>query len=107
MVSLNSASTPPAREGVPSAAPGAGLSMLLATGWMVAGWVLLVGGYVCGALFLPQGSGLTAFGNMIQCFVPLLANTGLLLNATSPRWRQNWFWLLLALGCTLWMFGQV
>jgi len=75
--------------------------------WITAGWVLLVGGYIAGALLLPPGDSRTAFGNMIQCFVPLLANTGLLLNAASPRWRQNWFWLLLALGCTLWMGGQI
>jgi signal transduction histidine kinase len=72
----------------------------------VAGWILLVGGYIAGALLLEPGDRLTTFGNVIQCIVPLLANTGLLLNATSPRWRQNAFWLLLALGCTLWMAGQ-
>jgi len=77
------------------------------TAWIAAGWVLLVGGYVAGALLMRQGDQLTAFGDLIQCFVPLLANTGLLLNAASPRWRQNWFWLLFALGCTLWMGGQV
>ena len=60
-----------------------------------------------GALLMPAGDRLTTFGDVIQCFVPLLANTGLLLNAASPRWRQNWFWLLLAMGCTLWMSGQV
>jgi signal transduction histidine kinase len=91
----------------PGAAPDTGLTVLFATWWIAAGWILLVGGYVAGALLLRPGEGLTAFGNTIQCFVPLLANTGLLLNATSPRWKQNWFWLLLALGCTLWMFGQI
>jgi len=83
------------------------LSPLLATWWIAAGWILLVGGYIAAALLLRPGDSRTGFGNMIQCFVPLLANTGLLLNATSPRWRQNWFWLLMALGCTLWMFGQI
>jgi len=82
-------------------------SVPAATAWFAAAWVLLVGGYVAGALLIPAGERLTSFGDLIQCFVPLLANTGLLLNAASPRWRQNWFWLLFALGCTLWMGGQV
>ena len=107
-MAFSSASPIAAREGVPPTdGAGGGLFVLLATGWIAAGWVLLVGGYIAGALFFRPGDQLTAFGNMIQCFVPLLANTGLLLNATSPRWRQNWFWLLLALGCSMWMFGQV
>jgi len=83
------------------------LSVSSATAWIAGGWVLLVGGYVAGALLIPAGERLTTFGDVIQCFVPLLANTGLLLNAASPRWRQNWFWLLFAAGCTLWMGGQV
>jgi signal transduction histidine kinase len=83
------------------------LSPPSATKWIAAGWVLLVGGYVAGALLMRPGDRLTAFGDLIQCFVPLLANTGLLLNAASPRWRQNWFWLLFALSCTFWMGGQI
>jgi len=95
-------------QGVPKSSrqPGA-LSISSATAWIGAGWVLLVGGYVAGALLIRPGDRLTAFGDVIQCFVPLLANTGLLLNAASPRWRQNWFWMLFALSCTLWMGGQV
>ena len=105
---MSSASLEAVREGVPPAVgPRGGLSILFATWWMAAGWIFLVGGYIAGALLLRPGDHLTAFGDSIQCFVPLLANTGLLLNAASPRWRQNWFWLLFALGCTLWMFGQL
>jgi signal transduction histidine kinase len=95
-------------RGVPEAPRGRRLlSISSATAWIAGGWILLVGGYVAGALLLPAGDRLTAFGDVIQCFVPLLANTGLLLNAASPRWRQNWFWLLFALSCTLWMAGQI
>jgi signal transduction histidine kinase len=75
--------------------------------WVAAGWVLLVGGYIAAGVILPPGDRLTTFGDMVQCFVPLLANTGLLLNAASSRWRQNWFWMLFALSCTLWMGGQI
>ncbi|HME13806.1 MAG TPA: HAMP domain-containing sensor histidine kinase [Candidatus Acidoferrum sp.] len=49
---------------------------------------------------------LSNFGNIVQCLVPLLANAGLLLNAGTPHWRRNVFWMLLAMGCTLWMIGQ-
>src|SRR5271155_3632038 len=83
------------------------LSVSSATAWIAAGGGLLGGGYVAGALLMPAVERLTTFGDVIQCFVPLLANTGLLLNAASPRWRQNWFWLLFATSCTLWMGGQV
>jgi signal transduction histidine kinase len=49
---------------------------------------------------------LTVFGNLVQCFVPLVANAGLLANAGTPHWRRNLFWMLLAMSCTLWMIGQ-
>jgi signal transduction histidine kinase len=49
---------------------------------------------------------LSTFGNLVQCLVPLLANAGLLLNAGTPHWRRNVFWMLLAMSCTLWMIGQ-
>ena len=42
----------------------------------------------------------------MQCIVPLLANAGLLLNAGTPHWRRNIFWMLIAMSCTLWMIGQ-
>jgi signal transduction histidine kinase len=69
-------------------------------------WVLVIGSYALAALTLPAGPTLTAFGNMMQCLVPLFANFGLLLNAGSNNWRKNAFWMLLALGCTMWMAGQ-
>src|SRR5260370_13498496 len=47
-----------------------------------------------------------SFGNLVQCILPLLANAGLLLNAGTPKWRQNLFWMLLAVSCTLCMIGQ-
>lgn len=42
----------------------------------------------------------------MQCFVPLVANAGLLINAGTPHWRRNVFWMLIALSCTMWMVGQ-
>ena len=107
-MSLVLTAQPAATHGVPNTPRGPRvLSVSSATAWIAFGWALLVGGYVGGALLMPVGERLATFGDVIQCFVPLLANTGLLLNAASPRWRQNWFWLLFAMGCTLWMGGQV
>ncbi len=63
--------------------------------------------YAAGALLIPPGKTLTTFGNLMQCIVPLFASAGLLINAASPHWRRNAFWMLLALGCTLWLAGQL
>jgi signal transduction histidine kinase len=70
-------------------------------------WLLLVAIYAAISLSLPKNSQtLSTFGNLVQCLVPLVANAGLLLNAGTPHWRRNIFWMLLALSCTLWMLGQ-
>jgi signal transduction histidine kinase len=75
--------------------------------WMLGIWLLILVIYTAVSLSLHRGSpGLTTFGNVVQCVVPLLANAGLLLNAGTPHWRRNAFWMLLALSCTLWMVGQ-
>lgn len=83
---------------------------------IVAAWVILVGGYAVvsvvaasGAVpaLAPRTTGLVTFGNIMQCLVPLFANAGLLLNAASPYRRWNRFWMLLALGCTLWLVAQL
>ena len=69
-------------------------------------WLLILVVYTAVSLSLPRGSAsLLTFGNLVQCIVPLLANAGLLLNAGTPHWRRNLFWMLIALSCTLWMFG--
>lgn len=70
-------------------------------------WVFFVGGYALMALLLPRGNTLTTFSDLFECVVPLFANTCLLLNAASPYRRSNSFWSLLALGCTLWLAGQL
>jgi signal transduction histidine kinase len=70
-------------------------------------WAVFLGVYA--ALSLTHAHNremLATFGNLVQCVVPLLANAGLLLNAGTPHWRRNVFWMLLAMGCTLWMIGQ-
>ena len=63
--------------------------------------------YMRGVLGVSKGSqSLSTFGNLVQCIVPLMANACLLLNAGTPHWRRNIFWMLLAMSCTLWMLGQ-
>ncbi len=44
--------------------------------------------------------------DIFLCVLPLLVNGALLLNAITPDWRKNAFWMLLALGCSLWLAGQ-
>ena len=75
--------------------------------WMLGTWILILVIYSAVSLLLRRGSdSLSAFGNIVQCLVPLFANAGLLLNAGTPHWRRNIFWMLLAMSCTLWMIGQ-
>lgn len=74
-------------------------------GWLAAIWAFVLGSYALAGLFL-HGPALTSFGDVAQCLIPLLANAGLLLNAGTPHWRRNVFWMLLAMSCTLWMIGQ-
>src|SRR5216683_3061967 len=70
-------------------------------------WLTVVATYALVSLLLPKDSpSLVTFANLVQCVVPLVANAGLLLNAGTPHWRRNIFWMLLALSCTLWMIGQ-
>ena len=74
--------------------------------WIAGVFVLVLGSYAVVALTLSSSQSLVTFGNIVQCLVPLVANAGLLLNAGTPHWRRNSFWMLAALSCTLWMIGQ-
>src|SRR5713101_385347 len=75
--------------------------------WMIGTWLFILVIYSAVSLSLkPRSEPLSTFGNLMQCLVPLVANAGLLLNAGTPHWRRNSFWMLAALSCTLWMIGQ-
>ena len=74
--------------------------------WLIAAWFAFLAIYAGVSYHLGEGTTLSNFGNIVQCFVPLLANAGLLLNAGTPHWRRNVFWMLLALSCSMWMIGQ-
>ncbi len=75
--------------------------------WAVGIWLFVLAVYAGISLSHARGSPtLVAFGDVVQSIVPLIANAGLLLNAGTPYWRRNTFWMLIALSCTLWMIGQ-
>ena len=74
--------------------------------WFVGAWFFVLGVYFAVGHYLGPGTKAATFGDVVQCFIPLLANAGLLINAGTPYWRRNFFWMLLALSCTLWMVGQ-
>lgn len=82
------------------------MSTLRKTAWLLGAWTAFLAFYAAMAHHLGPGAKLSEFGDIAQCFVPLLANAGLLINAGTPHWRRNLFWMLLALSCTLWMVGQ-
>lgn len=73
---------------------------------LAAAWVVFLGLYALVSHYLGPGTRLNAFGDIVQSVVPLLANAGLLLNAGTPHWRRNIFWMLLAVSCSMWMIGQ-
>jgi hypothetical protein len=68
-------------------------------------WGFFVGGFLIASLLTPRWPVLENFSYVLACVVPLFCNTFLLWNAASPYRRQNGFWMLLALGCTLWLTG--
>lgn len=74
--------------------------------WLLGAWAVFLALYAAVGHFLGPGTKLSSFGDVVQCFIPLLANAGLLINAGTPHWRRNSFWMLLALSCTMWMVGQ-
>jgi signal transduction histidine kinase len=70
-------------------------------------WLFFLGGYAAAALLLPHGTVRSTICDVLECLVPLFANTCLLWNAASPYRRRNAFWMLLALGCALWLAGEL
>jgi len=75
--------------------------------WIVAAaWLLLLGGYIAICELVPAGSARTSVADVILCLMPLLVNGALLINAVTPDWRKRAFWMLLAIGNSLWLMGQ-
>src|SRR5579864_4147504 len=83
------------------------MSVLRGRTGIVLTWLIFVGGYASVSIALHNGPRLTAFGDIALCVVLLFANAGLLVNASSSDWRRNTFWMLMGLGCGLWLIGQL
>jgi signal transduction histidine kinase len=77
------------------------------TAWLIGAWIAFLAVYAVVSHHYGPGAKLSSFADVVQCFVPLLANAGLLINAGTPHWRRNLFWMLLALSCSMWMVGQL
>jgi len=59
--------------------------------WMLATWIFILVIYSAVSLLLKRGSDLlNAFGNIVQCIVPLFANAGLLLNAGNAPLAEKY-----------------
>jgi len=75
--------------------------------WSVAAASLaMMGGYAAIVLWVSAGVTRAAYINIFLCILPLFVNGALLLNTNTPDGRENAFWMLLALGCSLWLAGQ-
>jgi signal transduction histidine kinase len=75
--------------------------------WFVTiAWLAMLGSYSAVCLWVPAGHARSAAANVLLCLMPLFVNGALLVNAVSPDWRKRAFWMLLALGCSLWLVGQ-
>src|ERR1700676_4764331 len=75
--------------------------------WYVAtAWLIVLGGYIAVCEWVPGGAPRTSAANILLCFMPLLVNGALLINAVTPETRRKTFWMLLALGCSLWLAAQ-
>ena len=83
------------------------MSVLRGRTGIVLTWLIFVGGYAAVSVTLHSGPRLTAFGDIALCVVLLFANAGLLVNASSSDWRRNAFWMLMGMGCGLWLIGQL
>jgi diguanylate cyclase (GGDEF)-like protein len=59
------------------------------------------------SLLASPSAGLTAFGDLTQCVLLFCATVAILSNITSIDKREQMFWLLMGLGCAMWLCAQV
>jgi signal transduction histidine kinase len=74
---------------------------------IVAGWIVIVGGFVAATFLLPTGHAQVVLRDVTLSLLPLLANAALLANADTAYRRTNSFWILVAAGCGLWLIGSL
>src|ERR1700691_3202706 len=74
-------------------------------------WTAIGCGVVClhslVSFLAPRGAGLTAFGDLTQCFLLLGATIGVLSNVRHGNTKSRLFWGLMGLGCAMWFGSQV
>jgi diguanylate cyclase (GGDEF)-like protein len=74
-------------------------------------WCLAASVLVCVHIFLslrmPRSFALTAFGDLTQCFLLLLATLSILSVALKSTGRTRLFWVLLSFGFAMWLGAQV
>src|SRR5208282_2509157 len=59
------------------------------------------------SLFVKRGIGLTAFGDLTQAVLLLCATLSILSNLKTSYKKAKLFWVLMALGCGMWLCTQV
>src|SRR5450432_784855 len=77
------------------------------TNWQIAAaWLLVLGVYAGVSAWAPRGPDHAKFVYIFLGLLPLLINCVLLMNAVTANWRAKYFWMLLALGCSLKSAGE-
>jgi len=83
------------------------MKRLLDGRWNIASaWLIMLGGYFAICEWVPAGPARTSAADVLLCLMPLFVNAALLINTVTPDWRKRTFWMLLALGNSLWLAGQ-
>jgi len=74
-------------------------------------WSALVCAVVCAhivvSLLASRSIALTAFGDLTQCALLLCATVVIFSNVTTGQRKAQLFWLLMAVGCGMWLCAQV
>src|ERR1700722_11280243 len=83
------------------------MKRLLDGRWNIASaWLIMLGGYFAICEWVPAGPARTSAADVLLRLMPLFVNAALLINTVTPDWRKRTFWMLLALGNSLWLAGQ-
>lgn len=63
--------------------------------------------HLCVSLLAPRGIGLTAFGDLTQSALLLCATFSILSNVRTSYKKAQLFWVLMAVGCGMWLCTQI
>jgi diguanylate cyclase (GGDEF)-like protein len=63
--------------------------------------------HVLVSLLVPRGFGLTAFGDILQCFLLLCGTVAVLVNVRTASRKVGVFWSLMGVGLGMWLCAQV